>query len=182
MNIPTLLTLFRIVAIPVIVICYYLPIPLAHPLASCVFIVAALTDWFDGYLARVLQQTTSLGAFLDPVADKLLVAISLTIILPERITVLLPFAAAVIIGREIVISALREWMAELGKRASVAVAYIAKIKTVMQMFALGFLLWYHPGTFWWVSYVGSWLLYIAAILTLWTMLNYLKIAWKAINA
>lgn len=176
MNIPTFLTLLRIIAVPVVVVCYYLPFEWGHPLAAIVFAIAAITDWFDGYLARAWQQMTPLGAFLDPVADKFLVTVALVIVLRDHPATFLPIAVAIIIGREIVVSALREWMAEMGKRASVAVTYVAKVKTVLQMIAVIVLLWYHPGTWFWVSTVGEILLYFAAVLTLWTMMVYLRIA------
>lgn len=177
MNIPILLTLIRIFAIPVVLVVYYLPFPWAHSLAAVVFLATAITDWFDGYLARKWHQTTRLGAFLDPVADKLLVAVSLIIVVGQHLIPFLAIPAAIIVGREIAISALREWMAELGKRASVAVSYLGKIKTVTQLIACVFLLWATPGTATWILIIGVFLLCIAAILTLWSMIIYLKLAW-----
>lgn len=176
-NIPIILTFLRILAIPVIVIFYILPFSWAHPAAAILLGLAAFTDWLDGYLARSMSQTTQLGAFLDPVADKLLVAISLVMVLSSHLIPYLGLAAAVIIGREIAISALREWMAVIGKRAGVRVTYIAKYKTAIQMLALGMLVWYHPGSFEWLRWIGPILLYFAAILTLWSMFIYLKAAW-----
>ena len=177
MNIPVMLTLLRIGAIPIIVIIYLLPFEWAHPIAAIFVILAALTDWLDGYLARSLSQTTELGAFLDPVADKLLVAVSLVMVLSAHLIPNLGIAAAIIIGREIAISALREWMSMIGKRAGVAVTFVAKFKTMIQMVALVMLVWYHPGSFSWLLLIGPILLYVAAALTLWSMIIYLKIAW-----
>src|SRR3989338_3760771 len=165
MNIPVVLTLSRIFAIPVIVIFYMLPFSWAHPVASILLGLAALTDWLDGYLARSLSQTTQLGAFLDPVADKLLVAVSLVMVLNANLIPYLGVAAAVIIGREIAISALREWMSAIGKRAAIKVNFIAKYKTAIQMAALSMLIWYHQNSFVWLRWMGPILLYIAAVLT-----------------
>ena len=178
MNIPLMLTLSRIVAIPVFLVLYVLPFWWAHPLACVVFAAAAITDWFDGYLARTLSQTTELGAFLDPVADKLLVVVSLVMILASHLFHYLALAAVIIISREIAISALREWMSMVGERAGVVVTYIAKVKTTIQMVALGMLVWYYPETaFQWTKWLGSLLLYVSAVLTVWSMIIYLKTAW-----
>jgi len=177
MNIPTLLTLLRIFAIPIIFIFYCLPFPWAHPTAAILLALAAFTDWLDGYLARSLSQMTQLGAFLDPVADKLLVAVVLVMVLSAHLIPYLGVAAAIIIGREIAISALREWMSTIGKRVSINVTTIAKYKTMMQMVALILLVWYHPDSQLWVKWIGAVLLYFAAILTIWSMCVYLKAAW-----
>jgi CDP-diacylglycerol--glycerol-3-phosphate 3-phosphatidyltransferase len=177
MNIPNLLTLLRILLIPILVVVYYLPMSTAHFVAALLFALAALTDWLDGYLARNLQQGTRFGAFLDPVADKLIVAVVLVLIVGEVNAWYLTLPAAVIVGREIVISGLREWMAEIGKRASVAVTWIAKLKTVVQMLALILLVLYVPGSSEWAKWLGAVLLYTAAGLTLWSMVLYLKAAW-----
>src|SRR3990167_7367218 len=177
MNIPLILTVLRIVAIPVIAIIYMLPFSWAHPVASLLLALAAFTDWLDGYLARSWSQMTQLGAFLDPVADKLLVAVALVMVLSSHLIPYLGIAAAVIIGREIAISALREWMSTIGKRVGVRVTHIAKYKTAIQMLALGMLVWYHPGSYDWFAWVGPILLYFAAILTIWSMCIYLKAAW-----
>ncbi|QLH43524.1 MAG: CDP-diacylglycerol--glycerol-3-phosphate 3-phosphatidyltransferase [Coxiellaceae bacterium] len=176
MNIPTALTFIRILTIPVFVVLFYLP-GWGRTAAAIIFAVAALTDWLDGYLARNLSQTTRFGAFLDPVADKLQVAIALVLVVGSDSVPYLTIPAAIIVGREIVISALREWMAEIGKRTSVAVSMIGKLKTVMQMVALVLLLAFSRETalWWWV--LGAILLYIAAVLTLWSMVMYLKAAW-----
>ncbi|OEY67425.1 CDP-diacylglycerol--glycerol-3-phosphate 3-phosphatidyltransferase [Marinobacter sp. X15-166B] len=175
MNIPNILTLSRIVMIPVFVGIYYLPVEWRYLVSAAIFTLAAVTDWLDGYLARKLDQSTPFGAFLDPVADKLMVAVALTVLVEEYGSVALTLPAVVIIGREIVISALREWMAEMGSRASVAVSYIGKIKTTAQMVAIITLLAFPPGLLW--STAGLVLLYIAAGLTLWSMMLYLKAAW-----
>lgn len=178
MNVPLMLTVSRMLAIPVFFLIYLLPFWWAHPLACVVFALAAITDWFDGYLARALSQATALGAFLDPVADKLLVVVALVLVLNAGLFGFLALPAAIIIGREITISALREWMSAVGERAGVAVTYVAKIKTTIQMVALGMLIWYHPGTYFaWTKWLGSLLLYVSAVLTLWSMYIYLKTAW-----
>lgn len=181
-NIPNSLTLLRILLIPVLVVVFYLPFRNHLLVAAVVFAVAAVTDWFDGYLARRLDQSTAFGAFLDPVADKLMVAIALVLLVERHDTLLFTLAACVIIGREIVVSALREWMAELGRRTSVAVSYIGKIKTAFQMVAITALLAIDP------SRDGNWLLalcylvlYTAAVLTLWSMVIYLRAAWAVMR-
>jgi CDP-diacylglycerol---glycerol-3-phosphate 3-phosphatidyltransferase len=181
MNIPLLLTVSRILVIPVVALFYLLPFWWAHPAAAVLLGLAAFTDWLDGYLARSLSQMTELGAFLDPVADKLLVAVSLVMVVSANLIPYLGVAAAVIIGREIAISALREWMSTLGKRVSMKVTNLAKFKTTVQMVALIMLVWYHPGSFAWILWLGPILLYVAAILTLWSMFIYLKIAWPELG-
>ncbi len=176
MNIPNLLTLLRIFLIPVFVLVYLLPYEWCLLAAAGIFTLASVTDWFDGYLARRLNQSTKFGAFLDPVADKLMVAVALVLLVDAYGTVHLTVPAMVIVGREIVISALREWMAELGKRASVAVSMIGKLKTAFQMVAIILLLASPPAASW--ALVGIALLYGAAILTLWSMVIYLRAAWS----
>lgn len=176
-NWPNILTFIRILVIPIFVLVFYLPFHFVHAVCAILFALACITDWLDGYLARMLQQTSSLGAFLDPVADKLLVAVALVLLVGESGMPYLTIPAAIIIGREIVVSALREWMAELGKRSSVAVSLMGKIKTTMQMIALIVLLWYAPGvSATWLAVLGYVLIYIAAGLTLWSMLLYLRSA------
>lgn len=160
---------------PIYIVIFYLPFDWAHFTAAVLFTIACVTDLLDGYLARTLNQTSRFGAFLDPVADKLLVAVTLVILVAEPKLHIIAIPAAIIVGREIVISALREWMAEMGKRASVAVSFVAKIKTVIQMFALGFLIAFRPPE--WLGMLGVFLLYISALLTIWSMFVYLKIAW-----
>lgn len=177
-NIPIVVTLIRIIIIPIFMAVYALPYECAHLVASLLFMLAALTDWLDGYLARTLGQMTRLGAFLDPVADKLLVACVLVILVGEYHNLSLSITATIIVMREIAISALREWMAEIGQRTSVAVSFLAKIKTTIQMIALIVLIAYTPSVFpVAMMWLGSVLLSIAAALTLWTMIIYLKIAW-----
>ncbi|TBR44318.1 CDP-diacylglycerol--glycerol-3-phosphate 3-phosphatidyltransferase [Marinomonas agarivorans] len=178
MNIPNILTSIRIVMIPVLVIFYYLPWEGRYTACAIVFALASITDWLDGYLARKLNQTSEFGAFLDPVADKIMVAIALVLLVETYANPLMTIASAIIIGREIVISALREWMAEMGKRASIAVSYIGKLKTAMQMLAIFILLGHEPDTTW--AILGEIVLILAALLTLWSMFVYLKAAWPVL--
>ncbi|MCD6045416.1 MAG: pgsA [Gammaproteobacteria bacterium] len=183
MTIPNMLTLFRIFLVPMFMLFFYLPFPSLSLLTAAIFAFAAITDWLDGYLARNLSQTTRLGAFLDPVADKLVVVMALVLLVGEHAFSWMAIPAAIIIGREIVVSALREWMAELGQRTSVAVSYLAKIKTVVQMLAIFLLLIGRVHTLtWakWVAWAGYLGLYAAAILTVWTLLIYLRAAWDEI--
>jgi CDP-diacylglycerol--glycerol-3-phosphate 3-phosphatidyltransferase len=182
MNIPNLLTLLRIFLIPVFVLIFYLPFHGNHVVSAIIFALAAFTDWLDGYLARSLGQISKLGAFLDPVADKLIIAIALVLLVSEQSLPYLAIPAAVIVGREIVVSALREWMAEIGKRASVAVSFIGKVKTFAQMLAIILLLLYIPGYNGWLGELGYLLLYVAALLTLWSMVLYLKAAWRDLTS
>ncbi|MEJ2592839.1 MAG: CDP-diacylglycerol--glycerol-3-phosphate 3-phosphatidyltransferase, partial [Candidatus Thiodiazotropha sp.] len=176
-NIPNILTLLRIVLIPVFVLLFYLPVEWARISCALVFAVAAVTDWFDGYLARRWGQVSPFGAFLDPVADKLMVAVALLLLVQSEPTPALAIPAAVIIGREITISALREWMAELGARAEVAVSVIGKFKTAVQMLAILLLIYDRPLAGIPIFTVGFVLLYMAATLTLWSMVLYLRAAW-----
>ncbi len=183
LNTPNLLTLLRIISIPIFVGAYYLPYACAHLLTTGIFLFAALTDWLDGYLARKLNQSSAFGAFLDPVADKLMVVAALVLLVSDGRLVymfdsrLFAIVVLIIIGREIAVSALREWMADLGKRASVAVSYLGKFKTIGQMVAIPFLLYQQPLFGVHVFAVGEVLLYVAAVLTLWSMAIYLKAAW-----
>ncbi|WOB06369.1 CDP-diacylglycerol--glycerol-3-phosphate 3-phosphatidyltransferase [Piscinibacter gummiphilus] len=182
-NLPTLLTWARIVAIPLIVGIFYLELDSGtkNLVATVLFVVVALTDWADGYLARKLNQTSSFGAFLDPVADKFLVCASLLILV--QLGRLEALVALVIIGREIAISALREWMAQIGASRSVAVHMLGKLKTTVQMVAIPFLL-YHGALFGVIDTQawGTWLIYIAAVLTIWSMVYYLQKALPEIRA
>ncbi len=189
LNTPNILTFLRIALIPAFIVAYYLARPWAHALATGLFILAALTDWLDGYLARRLEQTSPFGAFLDPVADKLMIAAALVLLVADPYvqahvldTRLFAVVVLVILGREIAVSALREWMSEVGKRSHVAVSVIGKAKTSAQMIAIPFLLWRDP--FWDlpVLQLGEILLYSAAALTLWSMLSYLKAAWPNLIA
>jgi len=178
-NLPNLLTWLRILAIPLFVGIFYLPpswlsVPNQNLVATIIFAVAAVTDWLDGYLARVLNQTSAFGAFLDPVADKLMVAAALIVLL--YLGRLDAPIALIIIGREITVSALREWMAQLGKSKSVAVSFLGKIKTASQMIAIPMLLYHENIGSFNSQEMGTWLIYLAAILTLWSMFYYLKAA------
>ncbi len=177
-NIPTTLTFARVLAVPLLVIFFYFPDDVAHIASAVLFILAGFTDWLDGYLARRWEQTSAFGAFLDPVADKVLVAVALILLLQADPRPLLVLAVIMIIGREITISALREWMAELGERASMAVTQVAKVKTAAQMTAITLMLWHNPAS---VYEVGFALLVIAALVTLWTMGMYLKTAWPILK-
>ncbi len=182
-TIPTVMTWARIAAIPLIVGVFYLPVELAsrNLIATVLFVVSAATDWLDGYLARKLNQVSSFGAFLDPVADKILVCASILVLVHlDRVDV---FVALIIIGREIAISALREWMAQIGASKSVAVHMIGKLKTVVQMVAIPFLLFDGMllgviNTHLW----GVWLIWIAAVMTVWSMVYYLQEALPEIRA
>lgn len=175
MTIPTLLTLMRLFLIPAFVIAFYLPWHFAKIVATSIFILAALTDFLDGYLARSLKQSTPFGAFLDPVVDKLIVVTALLMIVGELHSFYVTIPATVIVGREILVSALREWMAEVGKSANVAVSFIGKIKTVMQMLAVILLLLFSSHDLFKIT--GITFLYVAASLTLISMLMYIKAAW-----
>ena len=174
MNLPNILTFSRIVMIPAFVLVFFLPFQWSYMASAIIFALAAVTDWLDGYLARKLDQSTPLGAFLDPVADKLMVAVALTVLIHDYGSLLLTVPAIVIIGREIVSSALREWMAEMGKRASVAVSFIGKVKTGCQMVAIVLLLAYPQGEP--IATLGLVVLAVAALLTLWSMCVYMNAA------
>ncbi|GMQ84372.1 MAG: CDP-diacylglycerol--glycerol-3-phosphate 3-phosphatidyltransferase [Gammaproteobacteria bacterium] len=184
LNIPNILTLLRILAIPLFIAAYYSGASWGHMLATVLFVLAAITDWFDGYLARKLDQSSPFGAFLDPVADKLMVGAALVLLVADRgnhtlslQSELFTLMVLIIISRELTVSALREWMAELGKRANVAVSYIGKFKTTAQMTAIPFLLYRDDLLGLPVFRIGEVLLYLAAALTLWSMLIYLRAAW-----
>jgi len=181
LNLPTRITVSRLAMVPILVLVFYLPFENHQIVAAGVFTLAALTDWFDGYLARKLGQMTEFGAFLDPVADKLMVAVALVLLVEQHDTIMFTLAACVIVGREIVVSALREWMAELGARTSVRVNIVAKVKTVVQMLAIIALLALDPViNAGWMLALAYAMLYAAALLTLWSMVIYLKAAWKVI--
>lgn len=173
LNIPNLLTLFRLVLIPVFVLVFYIPVEWSYFAAAAIFVVAAITDWFDGYLARRLNQSTPFGAFLDPVADKVMVSTALVLIVDHYGSILVTIPAIVMIAREILISALREWMAELGKRSSVAVGLAGKWKTTIQMLSLTGLIWQYNVWMIWAAYI---FLYVAVFLTFYSMMQYLKAA------
>lgn len=192
LTLPTALTLLRIVLIPVLVLVFYLPYNWTNFASAAVFALAALTDWLDGWIARRFDMHSAFGAFLDPVADKLMVSTALFLIVQGHPTAWMALWAAVIVGREIAVSALREWMAEIGQRARVSVATVGKFKTVVQMVALVMLLYSitpeggrldHPEP--WLAdlvfHVGDWLLAGAALLTLWSGYEYLRAAWPSLR-
>ena len=188
LNIPNCLTLFRIVAVPIIVFIYFLNIKYGNWLNLVLFTLAAISDALDGYLARKWDQATKLGAFLDPVADKLLVTAMLVLLVTNieilqevRVQWLFIVTVLAIIVREMTVSALREWMAELGKRSNVAVSSVGKYKTTIQMVAIGFLLVKERALGLPVLLIGEVLLYIAGILTVWSMCIYLSAAYKTIE-
>lgn len=192
-NLPTWLTLFRVALLPVMVVAFYAQFPGHNITAAVVFLLAAVTDWLDGYLARRMNLTSAFGAFLDPVADKLMVAVTLFLLVESHHRVASPHVdwsgvvmavtAAIIVGREISVSALREWMAQIGMRATVKVAFIGKLKTVMQMVALVVLIVQHEkeATALRLYHIGEGLLVIAGVLTIWSGLHYLRAAWPSLR-
>ena len=191
LTVPTMLTLLRIAMIPVLAVVFYLPYGWSNFVTAAVFGLASLTDWLDGWIARRYGQFSKFGAFLDPVADKLMVSTALFLIVQGHPTAWMALWAAVIVGREIAVSALREWMAEVGQRNKVAVAAMGKFKTIAQIVALLCLLYSvspaqppHPQP--WmgevVFHIGDWLLAAAAILTLWSGLGYLRAAWPSLKS
>lgn len=177
-NIPNTLTWVRIAIVPLFVLLYYLPWSWGHFFAALLFSIAAITDWLDGYIARHWQLSSRFGAFLDPVADKLMVAVALVLVVGEVPMPFLTIPAAIIVGREIIVSALREWMAEIGKRTSVAVSIIGKIKTTCQMIALIALLLYRPESPFILAVLGTVMLYVAGALTIYSMIIYIKSSWR----
>jgi CDP-diacylglycerol---glycerol-3-phosphate 3-phosphatidyltransferase len=186
-NTPNLLTLLRIVLIPLFVFVYYLPSPWGYMIATWLFVLAGITDWLDGYFARRLQQFSPFGAFLDPVADKLMVVAALVVLLANPTVLgrvldvrLFAFVVLVIVGREIAVSALREWMAEIGKRSHVAVSFVGKVKTAAQMVAIPFMIWREPIWGLPIFRIGEVLFYVAAALTLWSMVVYVRAAWPSL--
>ncbi|MDR2216269.1 MAG: CDP-diacylglycerol--glycerol-3-phosphate 3-phosphatidyltransferase [Nevskiaceae bacterium] len=181
-NLANTLTWARIVAIPLMVALFYLPHAWADRLAALLFTAAAITDTLDGYVARRFGQESRLGAFLDPVADKLIVAVALVLLVSRDPRPLMVMMACVIIGREIAISALREWMAEIGQRTRVAVSVLGKYKTIAQMVGLAMMLYRYPLLGLPIYRIGLWLTIAAAVLTLWSMLAYLRAAWPALTA
>ena len=188
LNLPNILTSIRVLLIPLMVVVFYLPVYWSSFGAAVVFWVACITDYWDGYLARKMNLMTPFGAFLDPVADKLIVVVSLMIVVERDQTLWLTIPALVIVAREITISALREWMAEMGKRADVAVSNLGKAKTLLQMFAITGMLGIEPsgsGAFvasdgWYAAAIIA--IVAAAVLTLWSMLSYLRAAWPELSA
>jgi CDP-diacylglycerol--glycerol-3-phosphate 3-phosphatidyltransferase len=187
-NLPNALTWFRVMAIPLVVVVFFAPELFAwpeawaRPAAGLLFGLAGITDYFDGYLARRLGLTSSFGAFLDPVADKLIVSTALVLLLQADPQITLALVAAVIIGREITVSALREWMSQIGARAHVAVSVFGKWKTTLQIIGISFMLYREPLFTLPIYRIGEWLVYVAAALTLWSMIDYLRAAWPAMRA
>lgn len=181
-SLPNMLTSLRIVLIPVLVVIFYLPFEGRYLAAAVIFTLASITDWLDGYLARKLDEITPFGAFLDPVADKLLVATALVLLVEVHASAILVVPALVIVGREIVVSALREWMAKYSERRSVTVSVVGKVKTVFQMVAIIVLLASGPDLSSPIVKAGYVLLYAAAGLTLWSMYLYLKLAWPDLSS
>jgi CDP-diacylglycerol--glycerol-3-phosphate 3-phosphatidyltransferase len=180
-NLPNVLTVARIVAVPLVIAIYYWDHPWSDPLAAAVFIAAALTDSLDGYLARRLGITTPLGEFLDPVADKLMVATALVLLVGHDTRPLIVITAAVIIGREITVSALREWMAQLGARGKVAVSGMGKLKTTLQLTGLSMMIFRNDLVGLPIYNIGVALLVLAAVLTLWSMASYMRAAWPELR-
>jgi CDP-diacylglycerol--glycerol-3-phosphate 3-phosphatidyltransferase len=180
-NLPNLLTWIRIVAIPLIVVVFFSPVPWAGPAAGILFALAGITDYFDGYLARRLGQTSRFGAFLDPVADKLIVATALVLIVQRDPRIDLTVIAAIIIGREITVSALREWMSQIGASAKVAVTFFGKWKTTVQIVGISMMLFAANIGPIPIYLIGRILLYVAAGLTILSMLDYLRSAWPSLR-
>ncbi len=188
MNIANLLTSFRILCIPLLVFFFYLPVTWGQTTAAIIFAIVGWTDWFDGWVARTFNMQSPLGEFLDPVADKLMVAAALVLLVEQHATIWIAAPALVIISREITVSALREWMAEYGERSAIKVVFIAKVKTLMQLSAIFFLLlagkeaditaiWDHS----WLYIWGYIFLYVAVGLTLWSMYIYMKVTWPLLS-
>ena len=181
LTLPTMLTLFRIVLVPVLVFVFYWHHPWSNILACAVFVLGALTDWLDGWIARRYNMNSAFGAFLDPVADKLAVAFALFLVTQKHHTAWIAILSAIIVGREITISALREWMAQMGAHGLVKVAALGKIKTIVQMVAISFVLFYEDLFGIPIFRIGEWLLAIAAALTLWSGFDYMRAAWPTIR-
>lgn len=181
-NLANTLTWIRIAAIPVVVWCFFSDLVFARPIAGIVFGLAAITDLLDGYVARRLGQTSKFGEFLDPVADKLMVAVVLVLLVQSDPRITVALTAAVIIGREITVSGLREWMAIIGERQSVAVSFGGKLKTMLQMFGIGFMVYQHPALGMRTYDVGFVLLLVAAAMTLWSMFVYIRSAWPLMTS
>jgi CDP-diacylglycerol--glycerol-3-phosphate 3-phosphatidyltransferase len=181
LNLPNIITITRILLIPIFVVIFFLANSWSYWLSATLFALAAATDWLDGYLARKLSQTTPFGAFIDPVADKLIVVSALVVLIAHHNSIWLTLPGLVIIGREIVISALREWMAEMNDSVAISVSYLGKIKTTLQMVAITMLLSYPPMFMsLWVQ-AGYLMIYLAAVMTLWSMTQYLRAAWPSLT-
>jgi CDP-diacylglycerol--glycerol-3-phosphate 3-phosphatidyltransferase/cardiolipin synthase len=182
LNLPNILTLLRIAAIPIVVVCFYSPLDYARPIAAVLFGIAAVTDMIDGWAARKFGQISRFGEFLDPVADKLMVAIVLVMLVQAQSSWFEDVIAMIIIGREITISALREWMATIGERANVKVSIAGKIKTTLQMFGIAFMVFFNDTATTEIYTIGFVLLVLAAVMTIWSMIIYLRAAWPYIMA
>ncbi|MDH3634734.1 MAG: CDP-diacylglycerol--glycerol-3-phosphate 3-phosphatidyltransferase [Gammaproteobacteria bacterium] len=180
-TLPTAITLFRIVLIPLFVIVFYLPFGWANVAATLIFAIAGISDWVDGFLARSMQQESSFGAFLDPVADKLMVVVIIVVLVEAHPSIYMVLPSVIIVAREISISALREWMAQLGSSTTVQVSFIGKSKTVAQMLALGFMIFSEPFMDLPIFEIGLWIYYVAALLTIVSMMIYLRAAWPVIS-
>ena len=179
-TLPTAITLFRIALIPLFVLVFYLPFSWSNVVATAIFALASFSDWVDGYLARSMQLESSFGAFLDPVADKLMVVVVIVLLVEANPSIYVALPSVVIVAREISISALREWMAQLGASTTVKVSYIGKTKTVAQMLALGFMIFAEPLMGLPIFQIGLGIYYLAAILTIASMIIYLRAAWPVI--
>ncbi len=180
-TLPTAITLFRIALIPLFVLVFYLPFSWANIAATVIFTLASFSDWVDGYLARSMQLETSFGAFLDPVADKLMVVVVIVLLVEANPSIYVTLPSIVIVAREISISALREWMAQLGASTTVQVSFVGKIKTVAQMIALGFMIFSEPFLGLPIFQIGLVIYYFAALLTIVSMIIYLRAAWPVIT-
>jgi CDP-diacylglycerol--glycerol-3-phosphate 3-phosphatidyltransferase len=180
-TLPTVITLFRVALIPLFVVVFYLPFSWANVAATSIFFVASVSDWVDGYLARIMKQESSFGAFLDPVADKLMVVVIIILLVEAHPSIYMALPAVIIVAREISISALREWMAQLGSSTTLRVSFIGKAKTVAQMLALGFMIFSEPLMGLPIFDIGLLLFYWAAFLTIVSMIIYLRSAWPVIT-
>lgn len=181
MNLANLVTCSRVLLIPVVIILYYSDIAHSNLLAAALFAIASITDWLDGFLARRLNQTSPFGAFLDPVADKLLVVVAMVLLVANFNSLPFVLATAIIIAREVFVSALREWMANLNKRNLVAVGYIGKVKTTVQMIAITILIAVEASSPAWLLNLGFALVYLSAVFSLWSMVTYLRAALPALS-
>lgn len=181
LTLPTVITLFRISLVPILVIAFYMPFPWANFLAATVFALASVSDWADGYLARILKQESAFGAFLDPVADKLMVVVTIILLVQTHPSLYIALPSLIIVAREISISALREWMAELGNSATVKVSFIGKTKTVAQLLSLLLMIYNKPINGIPIFEIGLGLYFLAAILTITSFCIYLRAAWPTIR-
>jgi CDP-diacylglycerol---glycerol-3-phosphate 3-phosphatidyltransferase len=181
LTLPTAITLLRIALIPLFMVVFYLPFSWANIAATSIFFVACVSDWVDGYLARSMQQESSFGAFLDPVADKLMVVVIIVLLVEANPSIYVALPSVIIVAREITVSALREWMAQIGSSATVKVSFIGKTKTVAQMWALGFMIFSEPLWDLPIFNIGLAIYYLAAILTIVSMVIYLRAAWPVIT-